>query len=308
MSEFTIEAFIDAKRHGAPGAGAQGTRETIRTYGNALRRVERLTGKPIRETEKEDVLTLVKSDFSTGTRNQMLTALRVAFDWAIFEGLADHNPVTGFSYLKKANRLPTVLTADEIERVMAEIPRIAEERRERMVSGEGYDPPDVAEKYELLFRLQAVGGLRISEVLNLRAGDILADGVRVVGKGDKERFVPIRPDILGWLRKYAEGRDAGERVFQGEHGPVGHKKHDTPMGLESVYKYFNEAVKRAGIKKNGKVTPHTLRHSFATQALKKTGRLEIVQDILGHANPATTRIYAQVGRDDLKEEYGKIWD
>ena len=146
---------------------------------------------------------------------------------------------------------------------------------------------------------------RITEARELLKKNVLDDGVIVVGKGNKERFLPLPPKLLADLKAYVDTHKWGPYVFYGETGRS-FQKGSEPLNEKRLYESFREAANALGLPED--FTPHNLRHSFGTEALAKTNRIEVVQDLLGHANTATTRIYAKVLRDDLKAQYAKIYN
>lgn len=288
---FTVAEYIEAKRLGAPYAGRVGTAKTLQGYGTALKLAERLVGKPIARFEADDATTLLReadaAGYSQAMKNQMVSALKGAFEWAIGNGLyAAQNPFAMVRVQVVQRAHPRVLSQAEIERLVEAI---------QLEAGEQ------AEKYVLILSLMGYSGLRIGEALSLRKDGVLADGIRIMGKGRKEAFVPVKPDLLERLRAYIAAHPRTLYVFYGENGI----ETDKPMGTATVYRVFARARERAGLP--AEVRPHTLRHSFATHALRVTKRLEVVQDLLRHADPKTTRWYAQLAKEDLQAEYGKLW-
>lgn len=164
-------------------------------------------------------------------------------------------------------------------------------------------PERVRDKYVLAFTLQVTSGLRIGEIRTLRVGNIVPEGLRVTGKGNKQRFVPVREDVMADLRSLCRGRHEDQLVF----GSRGRRvEENLPMNISSFTRVFKKAVIKAGLDPDV-ITPHVLRHSFATHALRSTGRIELVQTMLGHSDPKTTMIYAKLSSDDLMQGYEKLW-
>lgn len=313
---FTVEGFLEAKRYGLPYTGKTGTPETLKAYKIAIQRVERLVGKPLTKFGPQDAEVFLRAadaeKLSPASRNQSITASRSAFEWAIANGkYKGANPFHAVRAQSLARKLPRVLKHEEVLKLLDAIEAQAQEDRVGALASHentkhfAWANDDSAEKYGLLFRVMYFGGLRISEVLGLKKDDVLEDGIRVNGKGSKERFVPLPSDLLERVRAYTVAHPYTSFVFYGEAGRSYGVDTGKPMKGNKAYEAFAKGLKRAGLSPD--LTPHTLRHSFATHALSRTKRLEVVQDFLGHANPATTRIYAQVARDDLKSEYGKLF-
>ena len=316
MASFTIEQFLEAKRLGLPYTGKIGTPQTLKAYKVALQRIERLVGRPLAKFGTKDAETFLraadKESLSPASRNQSITAARSAFEWAIANGrFKGVNPFHAVKAQALPQKLPKVLAHEEVLRLLDAIEEQAREEHEAALASHentrnfAWANSDVSEKYGLLFRVMYFGGLRISEVLGLRKDAVLEDGIRVNGKGRRERFVPLPADLLQRLRSYIEQHPYTALVFYGEAGRSYGVDTGMPMKGNKAYELFTKGLKRAGLPED--LTPHALRHSFATHALSKTRRLEVVQDFLGHASPTTTRIYAQVARDELKSEYGKLF-
>lgn len=180
-----------------------------------------------------------------------------------------------------AKRLPTVLEKDEAQALLRQ-PNTGcpTGLRNRVM-------------LEVFYR----AGLRNSEVRHLRPGDIRwQDGVIEVrgGKGGKDRVVPIDSETLGWLRAWKAERPRGRYFF------------NTLQGSELSARYLQELIKRlarkAGIERADQVTPHVLRHSYATHLLDDGFTLREIQTLLGHSNVSTTQIYTHVSPGDLTEK------
>jgi integrase/recombinase XerD len=185
---------------------------------------------------------------------------------------------------KKWNRLPTVLD---------------DEHAEQLLAGPDDEQDPYASRDRALLTLLYATGVRASELAGLELPDVNASlgVIRVLGKGSKERIVPIAEQALEAVRTYvatdrpAVLRDAGEkRVFLSRTGK--------PLNREDVYRIVRKYVRRTALR--GNVTPHTLRHAFATQLLAHGADLRSVQEMLGHADIATTQIYTHVDAARLK--------
>ncbi len=173
---------------------------------------------------------------------------------------------------KIPKKIPTVLTKDEVKRMIELTKNL---------------------KHKLIIELLYSTGLRLSELRNLKIKDLdLNENVLWVrkGKGAKDRMVILSKMLSDELRKYIEGRDPEDFVFHGWHGQISSR---------AVQKIIKEAAKRANISK--KVTPHVLRHSFATHLLEAGVDIRKIQVLLGHANLSTTQIYTTVSTAELKK-------
>jgi integrase/recombinase XerD len=160
-----------------------------------------------------------------------------------------------------------------------------------------------------LLELLYAAGLRVSEALRLDADDLdLAGGsVRVIGKGDRERVVPVGDVAVAWLERYlAAGRPAllaADRTPTARGGAVFLSSRGRRLGRNAAWATVKRAAAAAGL--GGRVSPHTLRHSFATHLLEGGADLRVVQELLGHASISTTQIYTHLTGERIREVYGR---
>lgn len=213
-----------------------------------------------------------------------LSAVRGLHRFLLATGRAAEDPAELVRRPRALHRLPGVLSLPEVERLLA----APQTRR-----------PDGLRDRAMLEFLYATG-LRVSELtaLPLGAVNLTAGFVRTVGKGDKERVIPVGREALRWLREYLErGRPA---LLRGRESPalfVGRRR--GPLTRQAFWALLKRHARLAGIPRA--VSPHTLRHSFATHLLERGADLRAVQMMLGHADLGTTQIYTHVARAHLKE-------
>jgi integrase/recombinase XerD len=202
------------------------------------------------------------------------------------EGIVEHDPTADLRGPHKPQRLPRVLSRDEVARLLSQ-PR-------------GADP--LALRDRALLEVMYACGLRSSEAVGLALGDLdLEEGLlRARGKGSKERIVPIGRHAVAALRAYIRGgrpvllRDGAQaRLFLNRRG--------TGLTRQGLYKIVQGHARRAGLEE--KMSPHTLRHSFATHLLAGGCDLRSLQEMLGHADLATTQVYTHLSADRLKDAY-----
>ena len=211
---------------------------------------------------------------------RQLSGIRSFFNYLLLNDEIDASPAELISAPKPARRLPDVLTTEEIDRILAAIDTSTPKGIR-----------DVA-MLELLYSC----GLRVSELVSLRLGDLFfGEGyIRVVGKGDKQRLVPIsdvaRERVMRYLDERRAARTGEEVVFLNNRG----------KGLTRVmiFTILKEAARRAEIEK--RISPHTLRHSFATHLLEGGAGIRQVQELLGHENILTTEIYTHLDSEHLR--------
>ena len=154
-----------------------------------------------------------------------------------------------------------------------------------------------------MIELMYASGLRVSEVSKLGLSEVNLDAgfLRVIGKGDKERIVPVGKQASDWLRRYlGEGRSAFGRNG-GARAEVFLSSRGTALSSKTIWHLIKKYAHAAGIVKN--ISPHTLRHSFATHLLENGGDLRVIQEMLGHADIATTQIYTHVDQRRLKDTH-----
>ena len=218
---------------------------------------------------------------------RQLAAVRMFFRFLVREKLLAADPTQNIDTPKLWQTLPNVLDYAEIERLLA-VPQ-----------------PDnkLGLRDKALLELMYASGLRISEVANLTLSELNLDAgfLRTTGKGNKERIVPVGKTAGDWLRRYlAEarpwlGRDnpARAEVFLSTRG--------SRLSTKTIWYLVKKHARNAGIAKN--IKPHTLRHSFATHLLNNGGDLRVIQEMLGHADIATTQIYTHVDQARLKDAH-----
>ncbi len=220
---------------------------------------------------------------SPSSIRRSVSALRSYYRFLIAEGRVARDPSERLETPKRWRTLPEVLTVAEVE---------------RLVQSPTMDDP-------LFFRDRAMlelaygAGLRVSEWVTLSVRDVLLDEqlVRVFGKGRKERLVPIGRDAIGAVAVYL--RELRPKLDRGNaKGALFLNGRGEPLTRMGAWKILRKYVERAGITRH--VSPHTLRHSFATHLLEGGADLRAVQEMLGHADIATTQIYTHVDREYLR--------
>ncbi|NOT06889.1 MAG: site-specific tyrosine recombinase XerD [Gemmatimonadales bacterium] len=283
---FLLEIFRD---HLALEAG--NSAHTVDSYLRDLRRFvafaggERI-GEPTAVTPpllRQFIFTLKDLGLAPATIRRQISALHTYFAFLIGEGVLDSDPSDRLETPRKGRALPDVLTVQEIEALLA---------------APGVDEP-LAWRDRALLELGYGAGLRVSELCALDLGSLLlGEGlVRVFGKGGKERLVPIGRKVIGSLAIYLnQSRPGLDRGKSGAKVLVNAR--GRPLSRVGAWGIIKRVTAKAGLKK--RVTPHTLRHSFATHLLEGGADLRAVQEMLGHADLSTTQIYTHVDRDYLK--------
>ena len=232
---------------------------------------------------REYVYHLKDLGLSPASIRRNVSAVRTYFRFLIGDGIVVRDPSERLETPKRWRTLPDVLTVEEVQKLLAS-PTL--------------DDPLVFRDRALL-ELAYGAGLRVSEWITLGMRDLLLEEglVRVFGKGSKERLVPIGRSAIGAAAIYL--RELRPRLEKGEgKGILLLNARGRPLSRMGAWKILRGHVERAGITRH--VTPHTLRHSFATHLLEGGADLRAVQEMLGHVDIATTQIYTHVDREYLR--------
>ena len=232
------------------------------------------------------------------TLRRRAASLRGFYRFCFAEGVIETDVASRFDLPKQPRLLPEVLTVAEVELLLA---------------GRGDESASGIRDRALLELLYA-SGLRISEAVGLDRDYIDLEGglVRVVGKGDRERQVPVGEVAVVWLRRYvadarpqflSQGHGLGGRSEAGHGGPLFLSVRGERLDRRRAWEMLVDAARIAGLK-NG-ISPHTLRHSFATHLLEGGADLRIVQELLGHASISTTQLYTHLTGERIKDVYAR---
>ncbi len=232
---------------------------------------------------REYVYTLRDLGLSGATIRRNVSALRTWFRVLLAEGLVTHDPTEQLETPSRWRTLPEVLTVEEVLRLLV---------------APNLDEP-LAFRDRAMLELAYGAGLRVSEWITLAIRDVLLEEslVRVMGKGSKERLVPIGRSAIGALAVYM--RELRPTLERGEgKGILFLNARGAPLTRMGAWKILRKYVDKAGIERP--VSPHTLRHSFATHLLEGGADLRAVQEMLGHADIATTQLYTHLDREYLR--------
>ncbi|MCI2111283.1 MAG: tyrosine recombinase XerD [Bacilli bacterium] len=243
------------------------------------------TTDDLRASDINDFMRLqARADLSASTILRRLSSTRGFYEFLSGEKILKE-PLPRYEGPKPPKRLPVVLSEEEVDRLL-EAPEMSKESgiRDRAMLETMY-----------------ASGLRVSELVGLRLGSVNAEEgiLTVYGKGNKERRVPISDFALSYLEKYVRGP---RRHNLGRASPyVFLNRAGKPLSRIYFFRKVKEYASKAGIEKS--VSPHTLRHCFATHLLEHGAELRAVQEMLGHANIATTQIYTQVSSKRIMSAY-----
>ncbi len=234
------------------------------------------------------VLLLQEKGYSETTRARKTAAVRSYFAFLVDDRLIENSPAAELSSPKIGRSLPTALSEEEVIRVL-EAPMAV-------------DTPESRRDKAMLELLYATG-MRVTELVSLRVNDVNLSGgfVRCIGKGNKERLIPFHEQALDALAFYIEeGRDSFLNGNPKEPALFLNRRGEQ-LTRQGFWLILKEYARKAGI--TSPVTPHTLRHSFATHMLRGGASLRQVQEFLGHASIASTQIYTHLTDDHLREQF-----
>lgn len=219
------------------------------------------------------------------SRAHKVTVVKSFYNFLVSDGIIPKNPSTTIKMPKKDKLLPVYLTINEINKLL-EI--------------DCHTPYDYRDK--AMIELLYATGARISELVNLKISniDFTNDLIRVIGKGSKERIIPIEDEAKEALEKYIyEYRPIILKNTNTEYVFI--NRYGNPLSRQSVFKFIKLECQKKGITK--KISPHTIRHTFATHLLQNGADLRVIQELLGHSDITTTQIYTHLVNEQLKKDY-----
>lgn len=264
------------------------SKNTIDAYRNDLEMFNKFVNKSINSIDDNDIKSYLKylKDNKHNERSiaRNTSSLRSFYKFLIINKHVKTNPMENITSIKLSKKLPDILTIDEINKILdIKITDNYSVRNKAML--------------ELIY----AAGLRVSELINLKTYDIdtLENIVRTMGKGNKERIIPIGEYATNALNSYLSIRytflkkEINDYLFLNNHG----KK----MTRQGFFKIIKKLAQDNNIKKD--ISPHTLRHSFATHMINNGADLRTIQELLGHSDISTTQIYTHVSTEKLKQEF-----
>ncbi|MBS1920878.1 MAG: site-specific tyrosine recombinase XerD [Bacteroidetes bacterium] len=216
---------------------------------------------------------------------RMISGIRAFYKYCLVEKISEKDPTVLLEAPKLKRALPDVLSFEEIENIIAQI---------------DMSKPEGGRNKAILETLYSCG-LRVSETVNLKISQLYLDVgfIRVIGKGDKERLVPVGSIAAKYINIYKNDIRIHIAVKPGNEDILFLNKRGTKMSRVMIFMIIKDLAKKAGIKKN--ISPHTFRHSFATHLIEGGADLRAVQEMLGHENITTTEIYTHINRDFLRK-------
>ena len=226
---------------------------------------------------------------SARSQARIVSGIKSFFRFLLLDDQIEVNPASLIEAPRQAQKLPSVLSVDEIDQMVASIDLSSR----------------LGHRNKAIIETMYGCGLRVSELCNIKLSNVFFDEgfVRIVGKGNKERLIPVNPSALKSIKYYRESlrnqlalgnkikNEAEDHVFVTGNGSI--------ISRIMVFNIIKKAGKDAGIQK--KISPHSLRHSFATHLIEGGADLRAVQEMLGHASITTTEIYTHLDKHYLKE-------
>ncbi len=248
-----------------------------------------LTYKPTEVPPKviSDLMTyLMDMGLEASSQSRTLSGIKTFYKYLLLEDVIDVAPTDLIEAPKQARRIPDVLTVEEIDRIFEVI---------------DLSQPN-GHRNRAIFEVLYACGLRVSELVNLKRSNLyFHEGyITVVGKGDKERLVPIGSDAMKQVQYYLDHeRKNLKKVLPGNDDFVFINTRGKPLSRIWIFLIIKDLCQKAGIEKN--VSPHTFRHSFATHLIEGGADLKVVQDLMGHESITTTEVYTHLDTEYLRE-------
>jgi integrase/recombinase XerD len=289
-SEQSVDKFLDAiwMERGLSQNTLGAYRADLMTLGRGLAE----KNKTIDLADKADLLAFIASRVEGGAKPRstarQLSSFRRFFRYIMREGMRDTDPTSDIEMPRIGRSLPKTLTEDEVE---------------SLLSAPNTDEP-LGHRDRAMLELLYATGLRVSELINLKQSQInFNQGVlRIVGKGDRERLIPLGDESQRWLKDFIDGPRM-EILLERQTDYLFPTRRGDRMTRQAFWHIIKRYAQKAGVRK--KMSPHSLRHAFATHLLNRGADLRVVQLLLGHSDLSTTQIYTHVARERLKDLHGE---
>lgn len=267
---------------------------TVVSYGYDLEKLEQFLGseRSFLEVKDEDVRAFIHfiADFlAPTTQARILASINHFYSFLVLQNVLEANPVTFIELPKQSRKLPVVLSVSEIDALISQI---------------SFHTPEDVRNDAIIETLYACG-LRVSEIVDLRISELYFNEgfIRVFGKGSKQRFVPISQSAIEKIQYYIDCSRSKWKVKKEAEDILFLNRRGGQLTRAMIFTIIKQLAQLAGITKN--VSPHTLRHSFATHLLENGADLRSIQAMLGHESITTTEIYVHLDRQKLKSEMEK---
>lgn len=285
-SEQLVDRFLDAiwMERGLSQNTLGAYRADLMTLGRGLAQ----TSKSIDQASKADLLGFIADRVEGGAKPRstarQLSSFRRFYRYLVRESLRDADPTADIEMPRIGRSLPKSLSEDEVD---------------SLLNAPNTDEP-LGHRDRAMLELLYATGLRVSELINLRQSQVnFNQGVlRIVGKGDRERLIPLGDESQRWLTDFIDGPRM-EILLERQTDYLFPTRRGDRMTRQAFWHIIKRYADKAGIRK--KLSPHSLRHAFATHLLNRGADLRVVQLLLGHSDLSTTQIYTHVARERLKD-------
>lgn len=270
------------------------SKNTIDNYARDVRKLLQymdieLANKSFKHLSKKDIQAFLKFLHELGlnehSQARIISGLKGFYKFLNLENIVNENPVELIEAPKLSRKLPDTLSYQEIQQLIESIDMSTDEGvRNRAI-------------IETLYSC----GVRVSELTNLKRAHLFfdADFIKVIGKGNKERLIPIGREAQKFIKMYIEEVRVHIPIKKGHESTVFLNRRGSSLSRVMIFYIIKEAIRHSGIKKN--VSPHTFRHSFATHLIEGGADLRAVQEMLGHSSITTTEIYTHLDQSYLQE-------
>ena len=245
-------------------------------------------GKVIDKAEKSDLLEFIAQRVEMGAKPRstarQLSSFRRFFRYIMREGLRDTDPTAEIEMPRIGRSLPMSLSEDEVD---------------SLLNAPNTDEP-LGHRDRAMLEVLYATGLRVSELINLKQSQInFNQGVlRIIGKGDRERLIPLGEEAQHWIKEFVNGPRM-EILLERQTDYLFPTRRGDRMTRQAFWHIIKRYAEKAGVRRT--LSPHSLRHAFATHLLNRGADLRVVQMLLGHSDLSTTQIYTHVARERLKE-------
>ena len=233
---------------------------------------------------REYLLQLTEIGIAESSQARWISSMRNFYNFLLLENLATTNPAQQIEMPKLKRELPDTISHQEVQDMMASV---------------DLSKP-LGHRNKAILQVLYGCGLRVSELVNFQLSNLYKkdEFIRITGKGKKERLVPIHQDAIEEIERYQQQMRNQLKINPKHEDIVFLSQRGNQLSRVMVYHIVKQAAEQAGIQKT--ISPHTLRHSFATELVKHGANLRAVQDMLGHASITTTEIYTHLDRSHLK--------
>lgn len=244
----------------------------------------------VEESDVRNFIYFIADFLAPSTQARILSSLNHFYNFLILQNVIENNPVTFIELPRQTRKLPVVLSVDEIDLLQSSI---------------NFDKEEGIRNDAIIETMYSCG-LRVSEVIGLKLSDLYFDEgfIKVLGKGSKQRFVPIASSAVKKINNYIKESRSKLKAKSEAEDILFLNRRGAQLTRAMIFTILKDLTKISGLTKN--VSPHTLRHSFATHLLENGADLRSIQLMLGHESITTTEVYLHLDKQKLKQEVEKF--